>query len=39
MTKVGIEQLRSIKRIGPALETRQSHTFEYRVRKIVPEGH
>ena len=27
------------KRIGPTLETRQSHTIEYGVSKIVPEGH
>ena len=25
--------------IGPTPETRQSHTIEYGVRKIVPEGH
>ena len=36
-TIVGIKQLRPIKKnIGPALETRQSHTIEYRVSKIVP---
>ena len=34
-----IEQLSPIKNIGPALETRQSHIIEYRVSKIVPEGH
>ena len=27
------------KSIGPALETRQSHTIEHGVSKIVPEGH
>ena len=27
------------KSIGPTLETRQSHTIEYWVSKIVPEGH
>ena len=27
------------KSIGPALETRQYHTIEYGVSKIVPEGH
>ena len=27
------------KSIGPALETRQSHTIEHWVDKIVPEGH
>ena len=26
-------------RIGPALETCQSHTIEYRVSMIVPQGH
>ena len=26
------------KSIGPALETRQPHTIEYGVSKIVPEG-
>ena len=26
------------KSVGPALETRQSHTIEYGVSKIVPEG-
>ena len=36
---VGIEQLRPITYCGPALETRQSHTIEYGVSKIVPEGH
>ena len=29
----------SKKSIGPALETRQSHTIEYGVSKTVPEGH
>ena len=38
-TIVGIEQLKPIKRISPAPETRQSHTIEYRVSKIVPERH
>ena len=33
----GSEQLRPIKSIDPALETRQSHTIEYRVGKIVPQ--
>ena len=28
-----------IRSIGPACETRQSHSIEYRVSKIVPEGH
>ena len=38
MTIVGIEQLRPIKKnIGLALETRQSHTIEFGVSKIVPE--
>ena len=34
-----MEQLRPIKSIDPALETRKSHTIEYRVSKIVPQGH
>ena len=38
-TIVDIEQLRPKKSIGPALETRQSHTIEYWVSTIVPEGH
>ena len=29
----------SIRKHGPAIETRQSHTIEYRVSKIVPDGH
>ena len=33
----GSEQLGQQKRIGPTLETRQSHTIEHRVTKIVPE--
>ena len=37
--KKGIEQLGSVKSIGSALETRQSHTIENRVRNIVPKGH
>ena len=37
---MGVEQLRPIiKNIFPAIETRQSHTIEYGVSKIVPEGH
>ena len=32
-----IEQLGQQKGIGPALETRQSHTVEYGVNQIVPE--
>ena len=31
------EQLGQHKGIGPALETRQSHTIEYGVNQIVPE--
>ena len=31
------EQLGQQKGIGPALETRQSHTIEYGVNQIVPE--
>ena len=31
------EQLGQQKRIGPAFETRQSHTIEYGVNQIVPE--
>ena len=31
------EQLGEQKGIGPALETRQSHTIEYGVNQIVPE--
>ena len=38
-TIVGIEQLRPIKKHGPAFETRQSHTIEYAASKILPEGH
>ena len=30
---------RAKKNIGPALETHQSYTIKYGVRKIVPEGH
>ena len=30
-------QLGQQKGIGPAFETRQSHTIEYRVNQIVPE--
>ena len=29
----------AIKKILPAVETRQSHTIEYRVNKMVREGH
>ena len=31
------EQLRQKKGIGPALETRQSHTIKHGVTKIVPQ--
>ena len=31
------DQLGQQKGIGPAIETRQSHTIEYRVNQIVPE--
>ena len=37
--RLWVEQLRPIKKHWPALETRQSHTIEYGVTKIVPEGH
>ena len=33
----GSEQLIQEKDIGPALQTRQSHTIEYAVTKIVPQ--
>ena len=36
---VGIEKLRPTKKHCSAPETRQSHTNEYGVSKIVPEGH
>ena len=36
---VRIEQLKPIKSIGPALETRQSLIMEYGVSKIVSEVH
>ena len=39
MTIVWIEKLDQEKSIGPALETRQYHTIEYGVSKIVSEGH
>ena len=32
-------RLMPIKNIGPALETRQSHTIEYGANNIVPEGY
>ena len=35
--KKGREQLGQQKRIGPGLETRQSHTIEYGVNQSVPE--
>ena len=33
------DQLGQQKDIGPALETRQSHTIEYGVTNIVPQRH
>ena len=37
--KKGAIRLWQLERICPALETRQFHTIEYRVRKTVPQRH
>ena len=34
-----IQQLGQLKSIGLALEISRSHTIEYRVSQIVPQGH